>query len=125
MSFEETVVKLFADVKDEVHTVGIELNKTLSQLIESIKTKDKEQDDRIKEIELIVKPLTPLSKFLGSSPYFLLGATAVVLATGLSVYGLAIHSLNEITGLNQVISIEKKNTETLKRLCNYLEMECD
>ena len=124
MSFEETVVKLFADVKDEVHTQGSALNKVLSDLTESIRKSEESQNERIEAVETIVKPLTPLSNFLGKAPYIVIGAGAIVVGTGFSVLGLAIHSLNEVTGLNQVIEIEKKNTETLKRLCNYLELEC-
>jgi hypothetical protein len=45
--------------------------------------------------------------------------------TGLSFTQLVINTINEATGVNQLIIIEKKNSATLKRLCNYLKVVCE
>ena len=125
MAIDERLLDAVLDLTKEVHDQGTKIDKQIALLIEANRLKEEEQDDRIAAIEKIATPLEPIVNFFKGSKTVLAVVISGVLVLGVSAFNIGIYALNEATGLNKLLVIEKKNEATLKRLCSYLKVACE
>jgi hypothetical protein len=125
MPIDERLLDAVLDLTKEVHDQGTKIDKQIALLIEANRLKEEEQDDRIAAIEKIATPLEPIVNFFKGSKTVLAVVISGVLVLGVSAFNIGIYALNEATGLNKLLVIEKKNEATLKRLCSYLKVACE
>jgi hypothetical protein len=124
MAIDERLLDAVLDLTKEVHDQGTKIDKQIALLIEANRLKEEEQDQRIENIEKLA-PLAPFANVIKNQKFILLGMVIILGLTGLSFTQLVINTINEATGVNQLIIIEKKNSATLKRLCAYLKVVCE
>lgn len=124
MAIEEKLLDAVLDLTKEVHSMGTKIDNKIALLIDANKLKEEEQDQRIENIEKLA-PLAPFANVIKNQKFILFGMVIILGLTGLSFTQLVINTINEATGVNQLIIIEKKNSATLKRLCNYLKVVCE
>jgi hypothetical protein len=125
MAIEEKLLDAVLDLTKEVHSMGTKIDNKIALLIDANRLKEEEQDDRIAAIEKIATPLEPVINFFKGSKTVLAVAISGILVLGVSAFNIGIYALNEATGVNKLIVIEKKNSATLNRLCNYLKVVCE
>ena len=123
------------EVRNEVHKINTSLNEKVTLLIEANRLKEKEQDDKIDDIQKLVKEIAPLVTDLKplsdvmnkrNVRWLLVGATGILAIFGFSggsLTQLAINKVNDTTGVTELSKVVKKNSETLNRLINYLHLE--
>jgi hypothetical protein len=124
MAIEEKLLDAVLDLTKEVHSMGTKIDNKIALLIDANKLKEEEQDQRIENIEKLA-PLAPFANIIKNQKFILFGMVIILGLTGLSFTQLVINTINEATGVNQLIIIEKKNSATLKRLCSYLKVVCE
>lgn len=130
-----TVATEIKEVRSEVHKINTSLNEKVTLLIEANRLKEKEQDDKINNIETLVKGITPLvtnlqplSEVMNKGTLKIVGLIAAgIIAifsfSGSSLTTLVINTVNDTTGVTELSKVVKKNSETLNRLITYLHLE--
>lgn len=121
------VLELTKNVSDIKNTVVVEvgaIRKELAVVHQEFREEIRVINAAIAEEKKITSVVRPLVEIWERKKTFVLGAAFILMLTGASFYGLIIKQVNEATGVSELVSIVKKNTETVNRLCAYLQLEC-
>lgn len=117
------LTKGVGDFKNAVTSEFSEIRKELSEVHHEFREEIKIINKSIEEDKKATSVIKAAIELWDAKKSFIIGGGFVLLLTGASLGGLIVDRVNDTIGVTTLKETVKKNSETLKRLCNYLGVD--